>query len=74
MDQDHVKVFQSPYDAPEYPNIGDIWYNTTTEIFMVFDGIVWIPYTDEIFKADQAKQADPDSPEKAYERAMRVLK
>lgn len=68
-----VKVFSAPPDAPAYPDIGDLWYDINTELFYIFDGIVWIPYTDEIIK-DNQPPVEVDTPEQAYDRAMGVLK
>lgn len=72
-----TKVFSAPPDAPDFPDVGDMWIDPTTYQFYVYDGVVWIPYTDDIMKGTCTNStiSEPeDTPEQAYDRAMGVLK
>lgn len=62
-----------PSNAPEHPDIGDVWIEPTGDAFAfyIWDGDKWIEALSDTAETSAEEQ---DTPEKAYERAMRVLK
>ena len=58
----------------KHHSAGDIWYNTTEELFYVFDGFYWTAVADDnMDKLMDTLTEERDDPIEAYERAMSIL-
>lgn len=70
-----IVTVAGPQNAPEHPDIGDVWIEPSDDAFMfyIWDGDKWIEALSGGDESSREEQ-EQDTPEKAYERAMRVLK
>lgn len=56
--------------APEAPSAGDVYYDTYTAQY-IFNGTTWMIMDEKDFKREEIEE---ETPEEAYDRAMKMLK